>query len=238
MRQSSKVHEEIFFNLSAFVLGEGTKIKFWKDKWCVAETLAEKFPNLFYLALNKEAYVAECWCTATHSWNLGLRRNMLDNEIANAASALEILHSWAPIARNDSLNWIPNMNGNFTTKSTFLNLTKRSPNIAVTLIRHIWKNKIPKKVKFFLWSLAYRSLNTHEKLQRKIQNTLISPSMCCLCAKDEETLDHLFLHCPFTKKAWNTLFGIFDLELCLPSKIDSWMIEGLNIRGYSPKGNI
>ena len=77
-----------------------------------------------------------------------------------------------------------------------------------------------------------------ETTKKKIQNTLLSPSMCCLCAKDEETLDHLFLHCPFTRKAWYTLFGIFDLELCLPSKIDRWMIEGLNFRGYSPKGNI
>ena len=69
------------------------------------------------------------------------------------------------------------MNGNFPTKSTFLNLTKRSPSIAVPLIRHIWKTKIPKKVKFFLWSLTYRSLNTHEKLQKKFQYTMLSPSM-------------------------------------------------------------
>ena len=40
------------------------------------------------------------------------------------------------------------------------------------------------------------------------------------------------------KKAWNTLFKIFYLELYLPSKLDSWTLEGLNIRGYSPKGNI
>ena len=67
---------------------------------------------------------------------------------------------------------------------------------------------------------------------------MLSSSMCCLCFKEEETLDHLFLHCLFTRKAWNTSFRIFDLELCLPSKVDSWMLEELDIRGYSPKGNI
>ena len=158
---------------------------------------------------------------------------MLDNEIANVASILEILHSWAPLDGDDSLKWTPNINGNFTTKSTFLNLTKRSPFIVVPLICHIWKTKIPKKVKFFLWSLAYRSLNTHEKLQKKFQYTMLSPSMCRLCFKEEETLDHLFLHSLFTRKAWNTLFRTFDLELCLPSKFDSWLIEEFNIRGYS-----
>ena len=76
----------------------------------------------------------------------------------------------------------------------------------------------------FLWNL--------------IQYTVLSPSMCCLCFKGEETLDHIFLHCLFTRKAWNTLFRIFYLELCLPSKVDSWLIEGLNIRGYSLKRNM
>ena len=157
-------HKEAFFKFSAFLLGKGIKIRIWKDNWGGVEPLAEKFLNLFSLSLNKNAYVAECWCIVTHSWNLGLRRNMLNNEIANMTSILEILHSWTPLDCDDSLKWTPNVNENFTTKSTFLNLTKRSPFIDVPLICHIWKTKILKKVKFFLWSLAYKSLNTHEKL--------------------------------------------------------------------------
>ena len=93
-------------------------------------------------------------------------------------------------------------------------------------------------MKFFLWLLAYRSLNIHEKIQKKFQHTMLNPSMCCLCFKDEETLDHLFLHCTFTRKVWYTLFKIFDVEVCLPSKINSWMLEVLKIRGYSLKGHI
>ena len=69
----------------------------------LAEPTCKKIPNLFSVSLNKDIYAAECWCTATHSWNLGLRRNMLDNEITNVASVLEILHSWAPTEGNDSL---------------------------------------------------------------------------------------------------------------------------------------
>ncbi|TYK10100.1 protein PIR [Cucumis melo var. makuwa] len=106
----------------------------------------EKFSNLFSLTLNKDAFVADCWCNITHLWNLGLRRNVLDNELDNVASILEILHSWAPSNGGDSLKWTRIVNGSFTKKSTFLNLTKRSPSIAVPLIRHIWKTKIPKKL--------------------------------------------------------------------------------------------
>ena len=112
-------HKETF-KLLAFLLGEGTIIRFWKDGWCDVQPLAEKFPNLFSWSLNKDAFVAECWCNVSHSWNSGLRRNVLDNEPDNVATILKILHSWAPSDGGDSLKWIPNVNGNFTTKSTFL----------------------------------------------------------------------------------------------------------------------
>ncbi|TYK31264.1 ion channel CASTOR-like [Cucumis melo var. makuwa] len=101
------------------------------------EPLAEKFSNLFSLSLNKDALVAERWCNVTHSWNLGLGRNVLDNELENVASILEILRSWAPLNGGDNLKWTPNINDSFTMKSTFVNLTKRSPSIAVPLIHHI-----------------------------------------------------------------------------------------------------
>ena len=62
--------------------------------------------------------------------------------------------------------------------------------------------------------------------------------MCCLSFNDKETLDRLFLFCVLLTKAWNMLFRIFYTEFCLPNKVDSWMLEGLNRRGFSSKGNI
>ncbi|KAA0065914.1 uncharacterized protein E5676_scaffold259G00270 [Cucumis melo var. makuwa] len=142
-------HKETF-KLSAFFVWKGTKIRFWKDNWCGVEPLAENFPNLFSLSLNNDAFVADCWCIITHSWNLRLRRNVLDNKLDNVASILEILHSWAPSDSGDSRKWTPNVNGSFTMKNTFLSLTKRSPSIAVPLSRHIWETKIPKKCEILL----------------------------------------------------------------------------------------
>ena len=216
-------HKETFFNFSTFLLGKGTKIRFWKDSLCEAKPLAEKFHDLFSLLLNKDAFIADCWCNVSRSWNLGLRRNVSDNEFDNVATILETLPSWgAPTNDHDSLEWNPSATGNFTTKSTFVKLTKKSLAIVVPLVCYIWKTKVPKKVKFFLWLLANRSLNTHEKLQKKkIQHTMFSFWMCCLCFKEEENLDHLFLPCIFTRKAWNTSFRIFNSETCLLNKVDS-----------------
>ena len=50
-----------------FVVGDGGKVKFWKDKWCETIPLSEAFPSLFALASNKEAWVNEVW-TAEGEW--------------------------------------------------------------------------------------------------------------------------------------------------------------------------
>lgn len=73
-----------------------------------------------------------------------------------------------------------------------------------------------KRVKVFLWSIAHRALNTHEKLQRKCPNWSISPSVCCLCLKGVETLDHLFLHCPFATKGCSFYSSVLTyIQACL-----------------------
>ena len=77
------------------------------------------------------------WCNFSPSWNLGLRRNLLYNELVNVITVMETLHSWAPSDDRDSLKWTLNANDSLTTTSFFLKLTKRFPSIAAPLICHI-----------------------------------------------------------------------------------------------------
>ena len=89
----------------------------------VACNLWQKLSLACSLSLNKDALVADCWCNASHSWNLDLRINLLDNELDNMATILEILHSWAPSNDHNNLKWTLNANGSITTMSNFLKLT-------------------------------------------------------------------------------------------------------------------
>ncbi|RVW22717.1 hypothetical protein CK203_103828 [Vitis vinifera] len=58
-RPSEKVGE---FSFSfRFIIGDGTRVKFWKDLWCGNQSLEEAFPILFNLSINKEGWVAEAW---------------------------------------------------------------------------------------------------------------------------------------------------------------------------------
>ncbi|RVW47728.1 Transposon TX1 uncharacterized 149 kDa protein [Vitis vinifera] len=52
---------ENFRSHSRFIIGDGTRVKFWKDLWCGNQSLEEAFPILFNLSVNKEGWVAEAW---------------------------------------------------------------------------------------------------------------------------------------------------------------------------------
>lgn len=135
----------------------------------------------------------------------------------------------------DGLRWKLEASGFFSTKFIFSKMTMGAAKANFSTVNLIWKLKISKKVKFFLWSLAYRSLNIQNKLQRKFPNGSLSPSICYLCLKEAEAFDHLFLHCDFAFKGWNRIFDLFALDDCLPKKIDDGMKDGLTGGSFGGK---
>ena len=50
---------ESFRSHSRFIVGDDTRVKFWKDLWCENQSLEEAFPTLFNLSVNKDSWVAE-----------------------------------------------------------------------------------------------------------------------------------------------------------------------------------
>ena len=48
-------------NRSAFMVGNGRSVKFWKDTCCGGRPLNTSFPSLFAIAECKDALVRNCW---------------------------------------------------------------------------------------------------------------------------------------------------------------------------------
>ena len=44
-----------------FFMGNGRRVRFWKDKWCGDEPLRISFPSSFAITSSKEAWVKEVW---------------------------------------------------------------------------------------------------------------------------------------------------------------------------------
>ena len=48
-------------NKISFVIGDGQRFNFWKDRWCGDSPLNIAFPSLFAFACAKEAWVRDSW---------------------------------------------------------------------------------------------------------------------------------------------------------------------------------
>src|SRR5438105_171899 len=76
------------------------------------------------------------------------------------------------------------------------------------IFRKLWKCSCQPRHKVFFWLLLKDRLNTRGLLRMK--NMHLDSYACELCIwQEEETLEHLFLHCGFAKRCWELLGLIF-----------------------------
>eukprot|EP00253_Pinus_taeda_P034939 PITA_34939 len=100
---------------------------------------------------------------------------------------------------SDILRWGNSMKGSFSTKEAYFLTSEQLGNDSTPDWRIIWERNWWPKVSIFIWLASKNKILTWDRIQKK---GFIGPSRCCLCKLEEETRDHLLLHCPFAKTLW------------------------------------
>ena len=67
----------------------------------------------------------------------------------------------------------------------------------------VWNCVIPYKIVFFSWEASWGKVMTLDKLKR-LGRALAN--RCCVYEEDEETIDHLLIHCKIAKMFWDLFF--------------------------------
>jgi hypothetical protein len=49
---------------------------------------------------------------------------------------------------------------------------------------------------------------------------------CCMCKRNEESVDHLLLHCNVAFAIWNAFFSHFELCVCLDVLLICMTVDG------------
>ena len=62
---------------------------------------------------------------------------------------------------------------------------------------------------FFAWSAALAKILTFDNLKKR---HVIVMNRCCMCKRNEETVDHLPLHCEVASTLWSALFSRFRMS--------------------------
>ncbi|RVW89785.1 putative ribonuclease H protein [Vitis vinifera] len=122
----------------AFRVGNGRRMRFWKDKWCGDEPLYESFPSLFAISQAKDAWVSEVW------------------------NPDGVGDGWTPLVQReneDKMVWTTSKSGVFSVKSLYSILEPGGS--AMFPYVGIWKASVPPKVAFFrVGSILGQNLNS------------------------------------------------------------------------------
>jgi hypothetical protein len=183
-------------------IGDGKSAYFWTDLWHEDQCLHQKFHHLVSFAKSTDLSVHKVINSdyLEDLFHLPLSHQAFQEfeqlEIICASTAQKIqegnIDSWTYIWGNDS----------FSPKKAYKVLIGYQPTIPH--FSWLWKTSCQARHKFFFWLLLLDRLNTRNLLKGKnfqLQNYKCDFPDC----EVEETMEHLFLTCPFAVKCWDHL---------------------------------
>ncbi|XP_065636444.1 uncharacterized protein LOC136070428 [Quercus suber] len=194
-----------FFGHMVYAAGEGNRIRFWHDPLSGPIPLKELYLELFACAVN-----------SFNEWELWRFYSFYEHVSARIPSG----------EGEDILIWQLNRSGVFDVRSFYIALLKA---LYVSFPwQSIWCVKVPKRVSFFLWTAARNGILTIDNLVKK---NLPLVNWCCLCRRDEETVDHLLLHCKLASTLWSEVLIMFGVQWVMSNTIVSLLFAWRNWLG-------
>ena len=134
----------------SFTVGNGRRIKFWKDKWCGDELLCVLFPSLFALASCKEAWVADLWMYSNKKgvWIPNFSRPLNEWDIETVECFFSRLQDKAvDVEGEDKMFWVATKSESFSIKSLYSILEAGKVEPFPSSV--VWNAWVPPKVSFF-----------------------------------------------------------------------------------------
>lgn len=141
----------------------GSNILFWHHNWDGGIAKRITCPRFYNISENKVITVKDAWNSNQSSWNPSFRRPLLDREMQVWKSLSSGWQTPIQTEEPDIILWNLGDKGLFTIKSLkqYLSASRNLPNHPD--LTQVWASYIPKKCKFFPWSLYHRSINTIDK---------------------------------------------------------------------------
>ena len=82
--------------------------------------------------------------------------------------------------------------------------------------RLVWNPVAPPKTGVFAWEAAWGRVLTLDQLKRR---GMTFANRCFMCEEEEETIDHLLIHCKFAKMLWDLLLSIVGISWVFPNTV-------------------
>ena len=124
-------------------------------------------------------------------WSPYFSRALNDWEVEEAERFLEHLHGKRALGDvEDMVVWTETKSGKFLAKSLYFALKADCPVLFPSSC--IWNGWVQPKISFFAWEAAWGKALTLDLVQKRGWSLA---NRCFMCFENEETIDHLLLHC-------------------------------------------
>uniref|UniRef100_A0A2N9FZT4 Reverse transcriptase domain-containing protein n=1 Tax=Fagus sylvatica TaxID=28930 RepID=A0A2N9FZT4_FAGSY len=152
---------------------------------------------------------------AQRVWNFSFIQDFNDWEMDEVLTFFNLIHSKIPRHEGpDVMKWSLRQHGRFGSKSFYQALIGQS-NIHFPW-KAIWRVKAPRRVAFFVWTVAWGKILTCDNLMRRGYSLA---GWCCMCRNGWETWDHLLLHCVQASFLWSAVLRSFGVCWVFPNSI-------------------
>ena len=186
------------------------------------------FPRLYGIAIDKKVFVevslSRQGVEDRRIWDVRFIQEFNDWDMDEGLHFLRILGvNTPPMDVGDRMRWKLKPNGEFDIRS-YYNKLRDSPSIVFPW-KGIWRVKVPRRVFFFFWCVAWNKILTGDNLRRL--RGLDFVDWCIMCQHYGETVEHLLLHCEMAYWLWSFVsITLVCLGLCLDrSQICFWLME-------------
>ena len=127
------------------------------------QQLKEVFPRLYSCCRDKDAMVSDYW--DGEEWSINFRRSFGEEEVKEWEALLQELYRYQLGEEADQVHWKFEKSGLYMTKSMYRLLSFEG--VVSKRLQKLWKNKMPMKLKDFLWLAFQNRLETGEALKGK-----------------------------------------------------------------------
>ncbi|XP_020096185.1 uncharacterized protein LOC109715535 [Ananas comosus] len=178
----------------------------WPE-WCGNTTLQAAFPDVYGRLDSNLTLVRDCFGSNGWNWSRilddessippGLRLTI--SELKDRVSRFHIGH------RENRIGWRWGSNGIFSVKSAYRMMNDGGTRDGQANL--IWRLRILLKIEVFCWLVLKKRTLTLDNLSKK---GWFGDKACVLCRVNDESVDHLFTQCIFTK--YNMVTGLEDVR--------------------------
>jgi hypothetical protein len=198
------MHEDMvcraFFCASTVIIvGNDRKINFWQDPWLDGCSMAELVPDLYQVVscrrhknhLVSDALVDGTWVqdvTGPPTVPVMMQFVFIHQTLQHVSLTAKQEDRWV---------WRWDSSGVFSVASTYQALfIGQYPILGA---KEVWQTKAPAKCRFFVWQTLLGMHWTSEWLRR---HGLRDDAACALYDQEPETIDHLLIHCSYSREVW------------------------------------